>query len=74
MRERKNSTYVHIEAGVVVRVAHVSNVDQPNVSHIKDLVSGVREELLEIRGRLNQVTKPDHGGQIMLPSLKIGTS
>ena len=59
---------------MMIGVVHISNVEQPNISDIQNLVVSFGKELLKILGRLQQLTKPNHGGQICLPTLQVGAS
>lgn len=65
---------VHLEALVMVRVAHVAVVDEPDVAHIKDLVVGPVEERSKVFDGLNEVSEPDERGHVRLSALKMNTS
>ena len=60
----------HGEVIVMIRVSHVSVVQKPDVSDIKDLVALLVEELLEVLNWLNKVTEPNHSGEIMFFTLE----
>ena len=63
----------HIIGGVVIRTALISVVKEPNIAELLDLVIGVREELLEVFCRLNQLGQPNHSGQVLASSGKEST-
>ena len=67
-------TYLHIEALVMVGVAHVSVVKEPHISHVEDLVSWLIKEGGEVLNWLDQITEPDHSWEIASSSLKQCTS
>ena len=58
----------------MVRVAHITDVKEPNVTDIEDLVVWSSEELFEVLGRLYEVSEPDHSGHIGLSAGKMNTS
>jgi len=64
------SNIVHSEAVVVVGVTHVSNVEQPDVSHTKDLIVRVVEEGFKVGSGLDQIAEPDKSRQVVSPSLE----
>ena len=59
---------------MVVRVAHVSVVKKPDVPVLKDLMLGVAEEVLKVFNGFDEITKPNHSGQVASPSLKESSS
>lgn len=64
----------HSKTFVVIRVSHVSIVEQPNVSGVQDLVVWVGEEWSEVFNWLDKVTEPDHSREIWLSSLEESSS
>lgn len=67
-------TYSHFKALVVVRVIHVSNIKKPDISDIQNLIVMFIKELLKILSWLEQLTKPNHGWQVGLPTFQVGAS
>lgn len=65
-----NPTYLHSEARVVVRVSHVSDVQEPHVPHVEDLGVLLGEEGLKVLSGLDQVAEPDERRQVDLSSLE----
>lgn len=65
---------MHIKARVMVRVAHVSVVEEPNVSHVEHLVAFFFKKWLEVFRWFDQVAEPDHRWQIMLSTLEESSS
>ena len=53
-------TYCHVKALMMVRVTHVSDVEKPDVSYIKDLATFLSEECFKVLSWLYQITKPEH--------------
>jgi hypothetical protein len=51
---------IHIERFVVVRVSHVSVIEEPHISDVKNLVIFFSEELLEVLNRFDKITEPNH--------------
>ena len=68
------STYIHVEARVMVRESHVSDVQEPDVTHVQNLVVSSLEEFLKVFRRLEQLTEPNHGWQVILSSLEESAS
>ncbi len=58
----------------MVGVTEVAIVDEPDVSHVEDLVVGAEEELLEVLRWLQQIRQPDHGRQVGGAALQEFTS
>ena len=65
---------MHVEAGVVVGVTHVSVVKEPDIPDVEDLIAFHGEEFLEVLRWFDQVTEPDHGWQIGPLALQEGAS
>lgn len=65
---------IHGEALVMIGVAHVAVVNEPDVADVKDLVVGSVEERSEVFSRLNEVSEPDHGRHVRLSAGKMNTS
>lgn len=59
---------------MVIRSVHVPNVEQPHIPHIQDLVVSFTKEALKVLCWFEQLTKPNHSGQIWLPTLQESTS
>jgi hypothetical protein len=55
---------------VVVGVAKVAVIEEPDVADIEDLVIGASEELCEVLAGLEKIRQPNHGWQVTLSSLK----
>ena len=49
---------------MVIRVTHVSIIEEPNISNIKNFASLVFEERLKVLNGLDKIGEPDHGGEI----------
>ena len=41
-------TYIHIEALMVIRVAHISVIKKPDISHVQDFASLHGEKSLKV--------------------------
>ena len=67
-------TYTHFKAIMVIRVAHISVVEKPNVSHVQDLIIWSCEEFFEVLCGFDQITKPDQSWEITSVALKEFTS
>jgi hypothetical protein len=72
--KRENLTYLHSEAGMVVRMSHVSVVKKPHVSDIEHFISFHLKELFEVFRWLHKIAEPDHSWQIGLSSLQESSS
>jgi len=64
----------HVEALVMIRVAHISVVEEPDISHVKDFIALHGEELLKVFNWLDQVREPNQSWKILSFALKQGTS
>jgi hypothetical protein len=62
-------TYLKSERLMMIRVSHVSVVEEPDVPDVEDLVVRASEELLEVFSRLKQVREPDKCGKVTLSTL-----
>ena len=58
------STYLEPEALVMIGVTKVSVVEEPDIADVEDFVVGACEELSEVLGGLEEISEPDHGGQV----------
>ena len=61
---------MHIEAGVMVGITHVSVIKEPDISHVKDLIALHGEEFLEVLRWFDKVAEPNHGGEVGFLSLQ----
>ena len=64
------STYLEAEALVMIGVTEVSVVEEPDVADVEDFVVGACEELSEVLGGLEEISEPDHGGQVGASALE----
>ena len=55
---------------MVIRVSEVSVVEEPDVADIEDLVVWASEEFSEVLTGLEEISEPDHGGQVTVSSLE----
>jgi hypothetical protein len=62
--------YLEAEALVMIGVTEVSVVEQPDIAHVEHFVVGACEELSEVLGGLEEISEPDHGGQICASALE----
>ena len=62
--------YLEAEALVMIGVTEVSVVEQPDIAHVEHFVVGAGEELSEVLGGLEEISEPDHGGQIRASALE----
>lgn len=58
----------------MIRVSEVTIVQEPDISHIEDLVVGAIEEMSEVLAWLEQVREPNHCWEIALSALNEVTS
>ena len=65
-----HSTYLKAEALVMIGVTEVSVVEQPDIADVEHLVVGAGEELSEVLGWLEEISEPDHGGQVGTSALE----
>ena len=54
---------------MVIGIAKVAVIEEPDVADVEDFVIGASEELCEILTGLEEIRQPDHGWQIALSSL-----
>ncbi len=49
----------------------VTVVEQPDIAHVKNLVSALTEEFLEVLGWFRDLGEPYHSGQVRLATLHV---
>jgi len=59
---------------MVIRVAHVSVVEKPNISHVKNLIAILGKELLKVFNWLDQIREPNQSRKIVSLALQELTS
>ena len=63
---------VHIIRGMMVRLALIAIVEEPDIADFQDLVSTLAKEFREVLCRLRDLWKPNHGRQVLLATLHEG--
>lgn len=58
----------------MVGVSEVSIVEEPDIADVEDLIVGAVEEFSEVLAGLEEISQPDHRGQVTISSLEEVTS
>ena len=58
----------------MVGVSEISIVEEPDIADVEDLIVGAVEELSEVLAGFEEISQPDHRGQVTVSSLEEVTS
>lgn len=58
----------------MVGVSEISIVEEPDIADVEDLIVGAVEEFSEVLAGFEEISQPDHRGQVTVSSLEEVTS